>query len=148
MTMPKSSIGKQYLKELEEAHHLEAITNLSTYTLSVHEENVLKKGLSFVPAYKKESHDYVTSTNAFLKKLKTNALLSRPCQVARLSRSKAKDIFWPRNEHWDPPTPQLPEYRQLWDVMLEYSLTDTIEDNMLPGEKIALNQLMNNKEIT
>ena len=151
MTMPKSSIGKQYLKELEEAHHLEAITNLSTYTLSVHEENVLKKGLSFVPVYKKEPHDYVTSTNAFLKKLETSAFFSRPGQIAR--DKFARDKFWIKNKHWEAPTPQLPEYRQLRDEMLEYShatnsLTDTIEDNMLPEENAALNQLLYNKEIT
>lgn len=140
----KNQLKKRYTKELTEAHHLEAITNLSSRPISTEERRILNLGLSFAPAHTRWGHDYITSTRDFCKRLATRHYFR--------DKPKRKIPIFKLKSNWNPPKPKIKEYIQLEKDLIEYSHTlnrepTTILDNFTTEEKRALKNLINDKEI-
>lgn len=138
-------------KKRKRKHHLfktqlesQAITNLSSYTLTGSEEDLLKKGLSFTPAFNTQTSDLASYTEQFLRNMHTKYYFKDTPRTTPLFHT---------NSNWQPPTPTNQQLIQLTNTIQNIShIAQFGGPTLLPGIKQehhnAIHNLANNKDIT
>jgi peptide-methionine (R)-S-oxide reductase len=136
----KRSNAKRKLEQLSWQRNLEtnAITNLSSYEPTPPEQQLLTKGLSYIPSYNSNTTTLQEHTNTFVKRLRTDYFFRDSPRTTPQFHTKSD---------WVPPTPHNLQLTKLTNEIQTISSTTQFchSDNT---EQQSILSLTNNKDIT
>ena len=141
----KNKLREAQIKDHKTKFHEQAVTNLSSYTLTPSERKVLELGLSFSPTYKIKTPDQQQMLNKFTTKLQTQYFF-------RDKPLSNKTPHLHRPSKWTPPTPKNEQLLQFTDhIQTIPNLTNKTSmppPNITTDQTTAITNLINNKDIT
>ena len=141
----KRNTKKKYTRHLFRMHlESQAITNLSSYKLKESEQNLLTKGLSYIPSFNTYKHKLQNYTNEFIRQLQI---------THHFKDSKKPTPQFYTKSNWNPPTPLNAHLNAFTDNLKDIIKTTLSHNNENTHthsnpEQLTIKNLRNNKNIT